>query len=655
MSSSGFPLHNLRAGALELGGRVVAIQFLLAALFGLWPGVPVNAQPAGAGAEETIGRLGPRVLEFSRRKTVRGKPEAKIDVVVFALPALSETQRSKLEDLGIDAARAVRGGSPLAATPGVLRALSRLDFVVHIDDRHLTKMDSTIASYLAALDGGRPGDNPAALEVEVTLHPDLSAAQRQTLASFGLNPQAIAYDRVVGEVQAQRLEQLAAQECVLGISLPSEEEQQQAPRLPTRIDSPAELAKLHQRGWTGKGVKVAVIDGDFDPKDPRLAGGGVLYAETIGAARNESAASKAHGTAVAAILRVVAPEAQLILLSVGSAPGGNVYRAIDRALALEADVINVSLGKAIPEESFLRGDGPLAQALGYKLAKRGTSLVVAAGNYNRSLAYLADGGRFDGRRLLLGPQQQTQIRFFWPRRLPDNQVFVAWDDEYAPVARRASDLTLEVREARSGKVVGFSNDNQLGSKPPKEVLRLARPGSANFGKPGFIPVTGGGEYFAIAVGSAMPPQTMRGRALRVGVSQGAVLESPSNAASISAAPYALAAQSLMVGALEAKGGKFAIAPHSGRGPQLDGLPRPDVLARDAGALLRGTSAAAPFVSGVVAMLKSLQPDLKPPEIRELLKRTAGRGEAGGIDPVAAIGAVVSANGNTQFLTAVERH
>jgi hypothetical protein len=204
---------------------------------------------------------------------------------------------------------------------------------------------------------------------------------------------------------------------------------------------------------------------------------------------------------------------------------GDRTRSVDMREVVNA--IIVSLGKAIPEESFLRGDGPLAQALGRKLANRGTSLVVAAGNYNRSLAYLPDGGRFDGRRLLLGPQRQTQIRFFWPRRLPDNQVFVAWDDEYAPVARRASDLTLEVREARFGKVVGFSNDNQPASKPPKEVLRLARPGSANFGKPGFIPV-GGGEYFSVAVGSAMPPPAMRGRAVRVGVSRGAVLESPSN-------------------------------------------------------------------------------------------------------------------------------
>jgi hypothetical protein len=73
--------------------------------------------------------------------------------------------------------------------------------------------------------------------------------------------------------------------------------------------------RLHAEGVTGTGVKVGIIDGDFDPTNPEVAPNLVAYrsfafGQEVGW-EPPTATTENHGTAVAEVVLDVAPDAQL--------------------------------------------------------------------------------------------------------------------------------------------------------------------------------------------------------------------------------------------------------------------------------------------------------------------------------------------------------
>lgn len=603
---------------------------------------PLAAQPPQVSPSE-ISRLGPRVLEFSRTRSVRSRQQPKLDVIVYSKADLKPSEQVALEELGVDPNQARQGGAVVSATAGVLRALGQMNFVVHVNDRTLLKMDSSIARSVVDLERDS-GKKNRPMMVEVTLSPGLNTEQKQQLSGFGLDPEEIVQERVRGQVEVQRLKNLANLDFVQSVSQPEPSDllQTSAPKPIQATASLPKLDTLHRRGFMGNGVKVAVIDSDFDLNHPQLRGG-IMHVERIPKAVQ---GNQSHGTTVAATLRSVAPQADLILLAVGSAPGNNVYRAIDRALELGAVVINLSLGKAIPDAGFLRGNTPLVQALDQKLSDRRAVLVTAAGNYNRSLGFLDNAGAqmisAGGDHVFkLSAQTGAVMPLYWPRSLRETYIFAAWDDEYRAGIRGNSDLTLELWAVNKNKqrtLLALANNNQLAGKPPREIIQLARPSSASYGKPGIIGVNETSERFELRLRSNLPPQSMNNRALRFGAGIGVELAQPSNRTSISAAPYALASGSIMVGAFISDQRSERIDPHSGRGPQQEGVMRPNVLASAVSPLkglpLQGTSVATPYVAGLCALLKGSLPLLNTVQIKELLTQSATRsGLIGRVDPL----------------------
>ena len=94
----------------------------------------------------------------------------------------------------------------------------------------------------------------------------------------------------------------------------------------------------HQARLTGRGVTVAVIDGGFDVTVPALADC---------TPDRDDGDHTSHGTAVALLVKEVAPDSRLLLYTVtreGKVDKALVTSAVQRAVADGADVINLSLG-----------------------------------------------------------------------------------------------------------------------------------------------------------------------------------------------------------------------------------------------------------------------------------------------------------------------
>ncbi|MFD1152087.1 S8 family peptidase [Saccharothrix hoggarensis] len=142
-----------------------------------------------------------------------------------------------------------------------------------------------------------------------------------------------------------------------------------------------------QAGHTGKGVKVAVLDGGVDGAHPDLKGKEV--AERNFTDDPDATDTTGHGTHVAATIasgdrtyRGVAPDARILdgkVCGSGGCPESSILAGVQWAVDEGADVVNLSLGGYDSP-----GVDPLEDAINQLTAKTGTLFVVAAGNGGRS-------------------------------------------------------------------------------------------------------------------------------------------------------------------------------------------------------------------------------------------------------------------------------
>ncbi|MFD5828333.1 S8 family serine peptidase [Lentzea sp. NPDC060358] len=150
-------------------------------------------------------------------------------------------------------------------------------------------------------------------------------------------------------------------------------------RSAAQIGAPA----IHQRGITGKGVKVAVVDTGVDEKHPDLAGQQI--AEKNFTTDPDMTDTIGHGTHVGSTIashdakyRGVAPGVQLLDAKVCTTAGcqdSDVLAGMRWAAEQGAQVVNMSLsGPDTPEQD------PLEQAVDELTARYGTLFVIGAGN-----------------------------------------------------------------------------------------------------------------------------------------------------------------------------------------------------------------------------------------------------------------------------------
>ncbi len=152
--------------------------------------------------------------------------------------------------------------------------------------------------------------------------------------------------------------------------------------------------EYHARGYLGQGVRVAIIDNQFDGYSDRIRLGELpsntltLYFDENGRlSPNLVFGRGSHGTACAEIIHDVSPGAQLILVQTENFIL-NLANILDYLHTINVDIISLSLSILTSSRLIQRNDAIEAQVPIYELLhnavqENGMFIVVSAGNYAR--------------------------------------------------------------------------------------------------------------------------------------------------------------------------------------------------------------------------------------------------------------------------------
>ncbi len=363
-------------------------------------------------------------------------------------------------------------------------------------------------------------------------------------------------------------------------------------------------AAWHDEGFTGKGVKVAVIDGGFQGLPERQAAGelpaNVVAMDFCG---GRFASATDHGTAVAEIVHEMAPDAELYLLCIDTEV--DLAAAVSFAKGQGVEIINHSVGWFGPA----RGDG--SGYIGDIVADAKASGILwvnAAGNEAQT-HWSGTYSDLDGDRVHdWAPNGDEGNTFIWPNGA-EICGLLKWDEWPAGI----SDFDLGLVLSGANQLLAVSAGDQTGSQPPIEGLCAKQASGADLT-----------VYWAILgyrvstsprldLFSFSPP-------LQYQTAAGSVVDPATSSAA------------LAVGALCWQTRQLEF--YSSQGPTIDGRTKPDIVGHDSvsGATygvfsscpsaFAGTSASSPEVAGAAALVKQAYPAYGPDQLRQFLQRSA---------------------------------
>jgi subtilisin family serine protease len=360
---------------------------------------------------------------------------------------------------------------------------------------------------------------------------------------------------------------------------------------------------LQAKGITGKGVKVAIIDGGFvGLTSLQTSGDAPTNVTTADFCGGRFSSATEHGTAVTEIVHEMAPDAQLYLACTNDE--ASVLDAERWAKARGAQIINFSVGY------FLSGRGDGSGIVGSAAADaraNGILWVSAAGNHAQehwSGTFAdANGNGYND----FAPGDETNSF-----RLENGEGVcgdLKWDEW--PAAKSDFDLALY---SSSNQLLVQSATTQNGSQPPIEQVCYQNlsgteqtVGWAIFGAN--VVSTPRLDLFSVGAGEPLQYQTAAGSIVDPAASPGA----------------------LAVGAVCWQNN--ALEFYSSQGPTIDGRIKPDIAAQDSvssatyGAFLgacpsgfAGTSAASPTVAGAAALVEQANPSFKAAQLQAFLQQ-----------------------------------
>lgn len=430
-----------------------------------------------------------------------------------------------------------------------------------------------------------------------------------------------------------------------------------APDLVTAINMTG--ANLAQKsGFTGQGIRVAVMDTGIDIDHPDLGGDGVARSNSplfpsaripygydfVGDAFNADPASPnynpvpvpdnnpddcgGHGTHVAGIIgangtvKGVAPGvtfgAYRVFGCEGSTTADVMIAAMERALADGMHVLNMSIGA-----SFQWPQYPTAQAAD-RLVDRGVVVVASAGNSGANGLY-ALGAPSLGRKVISVASYDNShvyLHFFTATSTLGSRDIGYITMTYSAPAPTSGSLTVADVGLACGTLATL----------PANTAALAARGTCNFGVKAGNAINAGAAAVIISNNSAGVFSGTLGAPLGSSVPVVAISQEDGNWLTTQPAPVTLTWTSQSGSFPSPTAGLISSFSSYGLSPDLDlkpdlGAPGGNIystypLESGGYATLSGTSMAAPHVAGGVALLLQARPKTSAQTVRTLLQNSA---------------------------------
>jgi len=362
---------------------------------------------------------------------------------------------------------------------------------------------------------------------------------------------------------------------------------------------------MHAAGFDGTGINIAVIDDSFITSNLEISGNIVSQWFASGCANIacNSTEGDSHGTAVAEIISDVAPNAELYLYTFSTELE---FDDAAKYAAKNVDLIAMSAGWTnYPTD----GSSSMTQTV-EEIVKGGTPFVVSAGNYaethwedsltdsdsngwhefkpgDEGLSFNVDQGRVSSKTPIL--------------------VYLMWEESSSAVY----DLDLSLIYDDTQEVVATSANVQLGKGDAFEYIYFTPPKSGIYS----LGVSYEGSLPKITIEIFSPRDRIEYATAKGSVSV------PTDAKGV-----------ISVGAINHNDAE--LEPFSSQGPTNNGITVPSLVGPDAvtttsfGSAFYGTSAAAPHVAGIVALLLEKQPGIPPDKVLKLLQENADKDAVG---------------------------